>query len=464
MKNRVKTLGIWLAVTVLIVSAFFAGADLRALQKPAVPSGTSVQANALLKLTPEWSPVSLRDADRSPSENRDLVYAVVNLLKEHYYEPITKEKETVMARGAVRGMLESLDDPDSRFLDPTEQKLLNDAGFGKFHGIGAVLALREVKVDELDATKLIIVSAMPGSPAQKAGLIPGDSVTHIGGKWIVTYDPFKEANLEKLAKAARNKEIDAFTYQKAYETAYKKLKEGVTIVDALETLTSKSSGEVGLRIERPGRRDPIELKLSCANTVVDPVTSRATKQGIAYIRISQFNTRAVREFAVELKRAQANGTKALVLDLRGNPGGLIDAAAEIAGRITGGGVMAIVESSNGRRTIRKPRRPGLGLPVAVLVDEGTASVAELMAGTLRENSAAILVGDKTFGDGLMQTPLMLQDGSAAILTTGKMLTAKGFDFNGKGLQPNKKVERDDRRADAQLEEAVNVLLAKLGKA
>ena len=462
MKNRTAISGTWLLALVLIVAAFLGGAKLRAIQNSPQSLGTSVQANAILKLAPEWSPAPLESGPDTAGEDRELVSTIVKMLRAHYVEPITSEKETSLARGAVRGMLDSLNDPDSRFLDPTERKLLDNVGSGRFQGIGAVMALREEKVGNLDVTKLVVVAPMPGSPAEKAGVQPGDSITYIDGKWIVTHDPFKEADLEKLANAVRNKEVDELTYQKTYEAAYKKLKDGISIMDALESLTAKTSGEVAIRLDRAGELKPVEVKARCGSTEVDPVRSSSLKPGIAYIRISQFSARAVKEFVSELRRAQAMYAKGLILDLRGNPGGLMDAATEIAGKITGGGIMANIETNAGRRVLRSPRGTPLKAPVAVLVDSGTASVSELVAGTLRERDNAVIVGSKTFGDGMVQTPLLLKDGSAAVLTTGKMLTAKGFDFNGKGIQPDNVVKQT--KIDSQLNEAVKILQAKIGKA
>jgi len=462
LRNRTSVSGTWILASLLVIAAFMGGARLRDMQAAPEPLGTSVQANAILKLTPEWSPTTLASAPETVSANRELVSTVIKMLKAHYVEPITSEKETTLARGAVRGMLDSLKDPDSRFLDPTERKLLDNVGSGRFEGIGAVMALREEKIGDLDVTKLLVVAPMPGSPAQKAGIQSGDSITYVDNKWIVTHDPFKKVNLDKLAKAVRNKEVDELTYQKTYKAALKKLKEGLTVMDALEILTAKTSGLIALKLDRPGVDKPIEVKVQCGNTRVDPVTSSSPKPGIACIRISQFNPRAVKEFDSELKRALAAHAKGLILDLRDNPGGLIDSATGIASRITGGGVMANVENNSGRQVLRAPRENALKLPVAVLVNSGTASVSELVAGTLRDRSNAVIVGTKTFGDGLIQTPLLLKDGSAAVLTTGKMLTAKGLDFDRKGIQPDDYIKQI--KADSQLDKAVKVLQAKIGKA
>lgn len=463
---RDRAIKSWLLIGILVGGAFLSGSRLRSWEGTATPAG-GAKTYALLKLTPEWSPTTPPEPAKASSEDKELVGSVLSLLKAHYVEPITPEKEKLLARGAVRGMLNELADPDSRFLDPEERKLLDDAGTGTFHGIGAVLSLKNEKVGDLDVTKVVVVAPMPGSPAEAGGLKPGDSITHIDDKWIVTHDPFKEAHLEAMLKSVRNKEIDEFTYQKAYDAAYKKLKEGVQISDALETLTAKSSGEVRIQVERTGEK-PIKVKLRCQKTTVSPVVYKELKGNIAYIRVSQFNKRSVQQFATKLGEARKRKAPALILDIRNNPGGLMESAIDVVGKITGGGPVAIVQEREGGstkvRTLRAPRSTKVDIPVMVLVNGGTASVAEMVAGALRDSGKATLVGTKTYGDGLLQTPLMLRDGSAAVVTTGKMLTPKGTDFEGKGIQPDKVLAEDDSRGDAQLEEATKLLLAKLGKA
>lgn len=465
MAIRYKTVGIWVVVIALSVVAFQAGEQFRDFHgSPSAKAMASMQASALLKLTPESAPVTVDTTKQGKNQQRELVNTILVLLKAHYVDPITKDKETEMARGAVRGMMESLDDPDSRFLDPSERDLLEDAGAGKFHGIGAIFALKKDKVGDLDVTKLVVITPMPGSPADKAGMKPGDSITYVDDKWIIAHDPFKEAHLEKLAQSVRSKETDGLTYQKAYDAAFKKLKDGVSLFDALETITAKKTGEISLRVERAGESKPMDLKLKCRDTTVAPVMSQPLNHGVAYIRVTQFSRTAPQQFANLLREAQARHAKALVLDLRNNPGGLIESAAVIAGKINGGGVIASIQTNTDRKTIREPRGRKLGIPVVVLINEGTASVAEMVAGTLKETGSATLIGAKTFGDGLVQTPLMLKDGSVAILTTGKMLTVKGTDFSGKGLSPDKAVREGSSSNDTQRDEAVKVLLAKIGKA
>lgn len=447
---------------VLAVCAFTVGLKLRG---PCViatqPTESITHDYALLKLTPECSPQGPKtSAANCPKDTRDIVANVLSLVKKHYFEPIDSEKETAMARGAVRNMLNSLSDPDSRFLDPKERKLLDDTTAGKFAGIGAVLALRNEKSNGLNLTRIVVVTPMPGSPAETAGIKPGDAITTIDGKWIVTHDPFHEPEMERMLKAVRNKEIDEFTYQKAYEATLKRLKEGIKIQDALKRLSCDISGEIALRVERQGSPKPIDIKVKFGTTQVDSVLWRMLPKGIAYIRISQFNKRAVQEFSRELDKMRASGAKAIILDLRNNPGGLLDSAIQIAGKFTGGGNIGIIREKKGDRPITVSRSKALDLPLVILVNRGTASVAELVAGTLRARQRALLVGTTTFGDGLVQTPLILPDGSAAVLTTGKMITADNTDFEGKGINPDKQINQG-QRGDAQLEAAREILLTKL---
>lgn len=467
-------------VFVISAIAFQAGSNLREKQYFHLPlKQSSLQASALLKLTPEWDPVAVGQTKAADTEDRQLFRNVFNLLKAHYVDPVTPEMETAMARGAVRGMIDSFGDPDNRFMDPTERKLLDDAGNGRFYGIGAILTIKNEKVaktidaanpgsnkakpDLLDIIKIIVVSPMPGSPAEKAGIRAGDSITDINGKWIITSDPFLMANLDKLSKAVRNKELDEFEYQKTFDIAEKKLKDGMEIPEALEILTARSSGEITVKVNRNGSKKPFEFKMPCTETYSDPVVSRKLDSGLRYIKISQFNKSATAEFSRQMSFISNDDSKGLILDLRNNPGGLISSGIGIASQIMGGGTLGTVIETTKRHTIRISKSNKYTKPVVVLVNNGTASVAELVAASLSESGSAVLVGTRTFGDGLTQTPLTLKDGSAAIFTTGRMITSKGVDFNNKGIIPNKVVMNSSATEDLQLNEAQRILLAKTGK-
>ena len=482
MRTNAKKLETIIIVAILGAGAFAAGSRMRGWQGTTeditqIPHMKTLQASALLKLTPECDPVKLSNVPAGDNQNRQLVKSVYNLLKTQYVEPITSQKETEMARGAVRGMLSSLSDPDSRFLDPKERKLVDDAAGGRLHGIGAILALKTEtgkaaadkpgktpvipgKTPDAGATflaKIIVVAPMPGSPAEKAGVQPGDSITHVNGKWIITYNPFEEPGFVSLEKKLRNKEIKPDEYQKALDATTKKLNDGVTIWEALESLTDKSKGKVTLTVDRPGESKPIELSAECRDTVIDPVTTKTMASNVQYIRITQFNSEAAKLIASDIRQARERKTKGIILDLRNDPGGQLASAKSIIGDFTGGGSLGILVGKDARHPMTAPVKPGVAVPVVVMVNGGTASVAELTAGSLRDRGVAKIVGTKTFGDALTQTPLVLKDGSVAVITTGKMLTAKGTDFQDKGLDPDKKVEARAGRRDVQLEEALRLL-------
>lgn len=462
MKNRYNIVASWLVVVGLAGTSFYAGARLRAKQDVFVmPQGTAVQASALLKLTPEQPAIKIDSMGtaKGDAKYKDLVNSVLKLVQAHYVEKITAEEETKMARGAVQGMLDAIEDPDTRFVDPKETRLLDDAAAGRFHGLGAILALRREKSGEEEIQRLVVVAPMPGSPAEKAGLQPGDTIVEIGGKWVIAYDP----GFDKLNKQIQNQDIDRLTYKKGWEAAQEKLKHGVSIADALDELTTKTSGKTTIKVERAGVKDPLDISLEYRDTIVSPVSSRMLDKNIGYIRIAQFNEKAAKEFPAEIGKMRNAGAKALILDLRNSPGGLLTTATGVTSHFTGGGTLAIVREQTGRRTIRVPKTKAISIPVTVVMNGGTASVAELVAATLRESGVATLVGTKTFGDGLVQTPLVLKDKSAALVTTGKMLTPKGFDFTGVGIKPDKEVQPGHAKVDVQLAEAQKLLQSKIGR-
>lgn len=463
---QIKSRSVLISILVVLMAygAFVAGSRFRLYELDAAPTGVpTVQANAMLNFTPECPPVSLSKANLSPSDNRELFSSILRLVRTNYVDPITPERETAMARGAVKGMLNSILDPNTHFLEPGEKKLLDDASNGKFHGIGAILALRNETNDGFASIKMMVVSIMPGSPAEAVGLKPGDSITHVNGKWVITYDPFATPEMTKAEKGFINRDFPEAQLRKMSVAAADKVKKGITITQALETLTSADKGFTDITVERQGEKVPIELKkVALRTTVVEPVTSKMLNHGIMYMRLSQFNTQAVSEFnnRVDAAEKSANRPRALILDLRNNPGGQMDAAKKIVARFTGGGLFATIEEKGRVIRVSSPKLPKLNMPIAVIVNGGTASVSELVAGDLMDENLAALVGTRTFGDGLAKSPLVLKDGSEAILTTGKVLTAHGTDFNGKGLTPSKIVS-EDRSRDAQLFEAEKLLSAKL---
>ncbi|MDI6827463.1 MAG: S41 family peptidase, partial [Armatimonadota bacterium] len=284
----------------------------------------------------------------------------------------------------------------------------------------------------------------------------------VGGKWVINHDPYMEPEIQKMRKMVRNKQLDILSYRKALDEVDARLKKGITIQDALDKLTTTTSGDLNIEIEKPGKSNRIKVKLRCRDTIVDPVVAKELKGGITYIRIAQFNKRAEKEFTAEISKMQAHKAKGLILDVRNNPGGSLSSATYIASKITGGGTLATIQGRNTKRSIRLPKTRNIGIPIVVLVNGGTSSVAELFAGTLKDSQIATILGTKTFGDGLVQTPVVLKDGASAIVTTGKLITPGGVDFDKRGLNPDVIVESKSRKEDVQLAAAEKLLIGKVG--
>jgi len=380
------------------------------------------------------------DIDMRPMET---FYSVLRLLREHYVEPIEDSQRRDLTYGALKNMLDSLKDPYTRFLEPEQKDLAEEARQGKFHGIGAVFGVRKLKNDDGTFEQLVVVSALPGSTAEKAGLKSGDVILKLDGKSILPYDPYQKAN--KLIKAAKNGEIERAKLEKLLSEEEARIKDGISFQRAADKLSSPFKDTVELTLQRG--LSTLKVKVASEDITVKPV-EYSVSEGIAYIRINLFSASVRDEFLNALADAEKQHATGMVLDLRGNPGGSIDMAIQVARLFAPGSGFAILARSGGKRqTIKIPERRAdervetWTRPVAVLVDGGTASAAELLAGALRDSRGAKLVGGRTFGQALEVTMLPQRDGSAVEMTTGKFLTPKGTDFYIKGLKAD--VEIDD---------------------
>ena len=393
-----------------------------------------------------------------------LMLTVLKSLREHYVDQITPEDEGRMAYDSLRAMLSSLDDPNTRFLDPAQRKLVADAAQGTFHGIGVILAIKKVKTGSLTEEHLVVVTPIESGPAAKAGLKPGDDIVAVNGRDVLPYNPYRKA--EEMVKESMKKPAQKTQLKKTIDAEAERIKTGIPILEAESLLVSEDTKEVELSVVRKGSPRPIKLKITPRSFSVVPVTSALIeKDNLGYVKINCFSTAAAEQFRNAVRELKSKGAKGLVLDLRNLAGGTIDTAVEIARPILPGRPLAVERLSRGRKsTIKAPEcspEDAWRGPIVALVNTGTARMAEVLAAALRDGASAKLVGEKTYGDCSVVTILEQRDGSAVSMTTGVCVPVRSADYQGKGLAVDVNVGSAGS-GDPQLKEAVKVLAAMAG--
>jgi carboxyl-terminal processing protease len=294
---------------------------------------------------------------------------------------------------AIRGMLGSLDDPYTRFLDPREFKEMQIDTSGELSGVGIQLSL------DKETKNLVVVSPIEGSPASRAGVQPKDVIVAIDGKST------KGMSTEDAVKLIRGQA-------------------GTTV-----TLTLKRKAQT---LELPLTRERIEL-----HAVDHQINTTADGVKVGYIRLKQFNATATKDMRQAVKDLEEKGAQGYVLDLRSNPGGLLMASVEIARQWLNEGTIVSTKTRDGIQDVKRANGRALTTkPMVVLVNEGSASASEILSGALQDNNRAVLVGQKTFGKGLVQSVRGLSDGSGMTVTIAKYLTPSGRDIHKHGIDPD----------------------------
>ena len=294
---------------------------------------------------------------------------------------------------AIRGMLASLNDPYTRFLDPKQFKEMRIDTSGELMGVGIQLSL-DTKTKEL-----VVVSPIEGTPASRAGVLSKDVIVSIDG------------NSTK----------------------------GMSTEDAVKLIRGPEGSDVVLGLRRGDQ--VLDVPLTRARIEINAVTYRLNKtqdqRKIGYIRLKQFNANAAKEMRQAAKSLEEQGAEGYVLDLRGNPGGLLEASIDIARQWLNEGIIVSTRTREGIRDVRRATGSAItDKPLVVLIDQGSASASEILSGSLQDNSRAELVGQKTFGKGLVQAVRGLSDGSGLTVTIAKYLTPKGTDIHKNGIEPD----------------------------
>lgn len=334
---------------------------------------------------------------------------------------------------AIRGMLASLDDPYTRFLDPREFKEMQIDTSGELSGVGIQLSL------DKDTKELVVVAPIDGSPASRAGVLPKDVITAIDGKTT----------------------------------------RGMTTEDAVRLIRGQEGTTVTLTLRRRGQ--PLDVALTRERIELQAVDSQINTGPnglrVGYIRLKQFNANATKDMRKALREMEAEGVDGYVLDLRSNPGGLLMASVEIARQWLNEGTIVSTKTRSGITDVKRATGRALtDRPLVVLVNEGSASASEILSGALQDNNRAVLVGQKTFGKGLVQSVRGLSDGSGMTVTIAKYLTPRGRDIHKHGIDPDVTAKMSEQEAqrlkledigtsrDSQYRVAESTLVKRIGTA
>lgn len=408
----------------------------------------------------------LANVDIRPIET---LYDVLKNLREHYVEQLTVEDEGKMTYDALRAMLGSFNDPDTRFIEPTQRKLLSDAEQGTFHGIGAILAVKQTWKTNKDKPKdpptseehLMVATVLPGGPAAKAGLKPGDEITAIDGKDVLPFNPYARVN--DMLSDDKTRNMDKGQIKKIIESEQKRIDGGIGVIEAETLLMSEGKKPIELTLYAKPPTNAAKITVQPEDVTVEAVSDVHMENGnLGYVRVGYFGAGTAEKFSEAMKELDGKSAKGLIVDLRGSTGGSMDSAEKIASWFVPDRTLAVLIKSRSRKTlVRIPAVPGNAWkrPVVLLVDHSTTRAPEVLAAGLKENGVAKVVGEKTYGDFMDSTVIDLADGSAVVMSTGKYVTAKGTDFNGKGLAVDVQASTNDQ----QLREAIRLLSAAGGK-
>lgn len=353
--------------------------------------GTGVMVCALLCLHPATR-LAAQAQDPSPYRKLDTLARALAHLERSHVEAIEEDE---LIYGAIRGMLRSLD-PHSSFLEPDAYRVLMSDTEGRYAGIG-------VEVDVRDGW-LTVTAVNPGGPAGEAGVLPGDRFLSIEGRM------------------ARDMPID----------------------EAVQHIRGEPGTEVDVSLRREGQEEAIPLKLVRRPIDIESVSGRLLSDRLLYLRLRAFQDNTPRRLtevmdaAVDAARPHG-GVRGVLLDLRDNPGGLVAAAVAVADAFISEGLLVSTRGRGGQ-LLRSHRARAAGTrpawPMVVLVNSYSASASEIVAGALRDHKRAVIVGERTFGKGSVQTIIELPDGSAMKLTTARYYTPSGTSIQAAGIEPD----------------------------
>jgi len=365
------------------------------------------------------TPEPTREAALSDEEALQVLSEVWGLIDAEFYGDLPTPDERIY--GAIRGMLATLDDQYTSFLEPSIAEIERTDASGAFEGIGALVNVGEDGILE-------IVRPFQGSPAEEAGLLPGDKVLAVDGQSIVGYG----------------------------------------IWEAITLIRGPEGSEVVLTIQRE-EGEPFAATVLRARIDIPIVESEMLEADIGYVSLFEFTSQATSQLEQMIEELLDQGATALIFDLRGNPGGFLDQAVQVSDLFLDEGVVLIERISDGQEREFTSRDQGLAqdIPLVVLVNGGSASASEIVAGAIQDRGRGVLIGETTFGKGSVQLPHTLSDGSELRVTIARWFTPNDRAIHGEGLAPDIEVlltlEDLEAERDPQLERAIEYLQQQAGQ-
>lgn len=343
-------------------------------------------------------------------------------IKDYYLE---EYKESDFAEGIYKGVVNSLGDPYSTYYTSEEYQRLIETTSGKYCGIGATVS------QDYKTGIITIVEPFENSPAAKGGLKPGDIISKVAGK---------EVTGEDLSEVVTN-------------------------------MKGEEGTEVTVEIIREGKNEPFEVTLVRGNIEVPSIQSELMDDAIGYIRITEFEDNTDEQFDEALAELEKKKMKGLVIDLRNNGGGSLETVVNMLDRILPEGMIVYTKDKNGKgMELKSSDEEKLTIPLTVLINGNSASASEIFAGAVQDYGLGTLVGTTSFGKGIVQSVLPLNDGSAIKLTTSKYYTPKGRNIHGTGIEPDVEIELDEKLSgkitiekaeDNQLQKAISIVKDKM---
>ncbi|WMM23728.1 S41 family peptidase [Tissierella sp. MB52-C2] len=351
------------------------------------------------------------------------VIAVEEYVKQNYLRDVDTKK---MIDGQLKGMLQSLEDPYSNYMTQDEFASFLQQTSGTYAGIGVVVTPGEDNI-------ITVVSPIEGTPGEKAGIKSGDKILKVDGV---------EFPADKMDEAVKVMKGEANT--KVVLTLLRENKEGKDEIFNLELI-----------------REIIRLVTVKSNIIDDD---------IGYINITSFDDLTYKDFKTELDKLGRKNIKGLIIDLRNNPGGLLDRCVEIADELLGEGVVVYTQTKDGKRTYEKSGKSMVDYPLVLLVNGGSASASEILAGAIKDHNRGTIIGTTTFGKGVVQRIKDLDDGSGLKLTISEYFTPNGVNIHGIGIEPDIVVELpegvdeigvENLKEDTQLKKAIEEIKTKI---